>query len=104
VLTCREFVEFLMEFINEELEPDRRRLFLRHIAGCRDCAAYLESYRTTVALSRTCADSDEVLLEGAVPRGLIRAIVAARRNANAHFWHLIGAIAASPLLLFYFGS
>ena len=52
MLTCREFTDFLMEFLDDELPLARRRLFLRHIAACRDCAAYLESYSTTVALAR----------------------------------------------------
>ena len=103
-MTCREFVETLMEFLDGELRPDRRRPFLRHLAACCDCAAYLDSYRTTVALSRAVCAEPEAVGGEPVPRNLIASILAARRSANAHFWHLIGAVAASPLLFFYFGS
>ena len=105
MLTCREFIEFLMEFIDCELEPARHKLFLKHLAGCRDCAAYLDSYRATVALGRrVCSEPDKAVGEDEVPEKLIRSILAARRNSNAYLWHLIGAVAASPLLFFYFGS
>ena len=105
MLTCREFIEFLMEFIDGELEPARRRLFLEHLASCRDCAAYLESYRATVALGRrVCSEPDKAVGENEVPEELVRSILAARRNSSAYLWHLMGAVAASPLLFFYFGS
>jgi anti-sigma factor RsiW len=105
VLTCREFVEFLMEFIDGELEPAHRGLFLEHLASCRDCAAYLESYQTTVALGRrVCSEPDKPVGEAEIPEKLVRSILAARRNSNAYLWHLMGAVAASPLLFFYFGS
>jgi anti-sigma factor RsiW len=105
VLTCREFGDFLMEFIDGELEPARHRLFLKHVAGCRNCAAYLDSYRATVALGRrVCSEPDKPVGEAEIPEKLIRSILAGRRNSSAYLWHLIGAVAASPLLFFYFGS
>jgi len=105
MLTCREFTDFLMEFLDDELPLARRRLFLKHIAACRDCARYVESYSTTVALARGAwFEPNEAVGAESVPEGLIRSILAACRASSAHLWHLIGAVAASPILFFYFGS
>ena len=101
MLSCREFIDFLMEFVNGELEPARRRLFLRHIAGCRDCATYLETYRTTVALGRrVCSEREEAIRGESVPDELIRSILAARRIFIGRVVHTLLGIAAGPLLAF----
>lgn len=105
MLTCREFAGFLMAFLDGDLDPFRRRLFVEHIERCRDCDVYLESYRATVALGRrVCSEPDELVEEHNVPETLIRSVVAALRASSTHLWHLLAAVAASPLLFFYFGA
>ena len=46
-LTCRECVEFLMDYLDDGLAPDVRVTFERHLAACANCLRYLESYKTT---------------------------------------------------------
>ena len=111
MLTCRELADQLMEFVEGELHPFRRRMFLRHLARCRDCEAYLDGYRKAVALGRAasaetgdCSEREESPASRGVPEGLVRSILAARRASLAEFWHLLAAVAASPLLFFYFGA
>ena len=58
-MTCREFAEFIAEFLDGELPSAERRAFEDHLARCRNCARYLEGYRQTVALGRQAfADPD----------------------------------------------
>ena len=52
VLSCRELVSFLDDYLAEELPPERRAVSERHLALCDDCRRYLQSYRATVELSR----------------------------------------------------
>lgn len=80
-MTCREFVEFLMSFVEDELAEEPRREFERHVDECPDCLHYLDSYRETVRLGKTlCEDPDGPPPEDA-PEALVQAILAARRKA-----------------------
>ena len=36
-MKCREFVDFLMAYLDEELDPDQRALFESHIKACPPC-------------------------------------------------------------------
>ena len=78
MITCREFVEFLMDYLSGELPEDRRSTFDLHLAMCSACVAYMKSYQETVKLGKAVfADLDEQL-PAEVPEDLVRAILAAR--------------------------
>ena len=49
-LTCRELVELVTAYLEDELDRDARRRFDEHIHGCDGCTAYLEQMRLTVAV------------------------------------------------------
>ncbi len=76
-MTCREFVEFLGEYLSGELPESVRAEFDWHLAGCTDCAAYLESYRETVRLVEVSCTEPEGPVPEEVPEDLVRAILAA---------------------------
>ena len=77
-MSCREFVEFLMAYLDDELAQRERQVFEGHIEDCPSCGDYLNSYRTTVRLGQElCGSDDEVPAE--VPEPLVEAILAARR-------------------------
>jgi anti-sigma factor RsiW len=78
-MTCREFIEFLMQYLTGEVDPERRRLFEEHIGECEDCVAYMESYRTAVALGKRAYDDLDAPLPSEVPEQLVRAVIAARK-------------------------
>jgi anti-sigma factor RsiW len=76
---CREFAEFLMEYLDGALGDGERRVFEGHIEDCPACVNYLESYRETVRLgSRVCGSDDDVPPD--VPEELVQAILSARRE------------------------
>lgn len=80
-MTCRELIEFLMEYTEGRLAPDVRAEFDRHLSACPSCVAYLETYQQTIALAREslgCGADEQV--PGSVPRGLVNAILDARRR------------------------
>ena len=76
MITCRELIEFLDDYVAGALPSDRRRAFEEHLALCPDCVNYLESYRLTIDLGRKALLDDEAL--ATVPEGLVRAILASR--------------------------
>lgn len=77
-MTCREFVEFLMAYLDDELPPSQRREFDRHLARCADCVNYLTSYEETIRLGKLCCGDPEGAPPEDAPDELVRAILAAR--------------------------
>lgn len=80
-LTCRECVEFLMDYLDETLEPGVRATFERHLTACPNCVRYLESYRTTTTLCKKAFGETTTDELPDVPEELVRAILAARRES-----------------------
>jgi anti-sigma factor RsiW len=78
-MKCREFVEFLMEYLDGALADAERRVFEQHVGDCPACVNYLNSYRETVRLGcSVCSPDDEVPPD--VPEDLVQAILSARRD------------------------
>lgn len=83
--TCREIHDFLMAWLEGELEPAVGKRFEEHIAACSCCKNYVDSYRQTVELGRTAFDpcDDDASQEHApLPDDLVKAVLAARRKAS----------------------
>jgi anti-sigma factor RsiW len=72
-ITCRQLIEFIGDYLDGELDETERSDFERHLAVCRSCRAYLETYRQTTALVQALA-TDEPAED--VPEELIRTILA----------------------------
>jgi len=77
-MTCRDFIEFLMDYLSGELSADERAIFDAHLAECPWCVAYLKTYRETVALGKAALAEPEKGVPADVPEDLVRAILAAR--------------------------
>jgi anti-sigma factor RsiW len=52
MITCREVVEFLSDFIANELPAEQHARVERHLQLCPSCVAYVASYRVTVQVTR----------------------------------------------------
>ena len=51
-LTCREVIlEYLSDYLDASLSPDIVEELERHLAACKPCAAYLNTYRRTRELT-----------------------------------------------------
>lgn len=78
MITCRQFVEVIMAYMDDELDPGARAAFEEHFRDhCPECDTYLETYREAIRLGKMCSD-DEVPPE--VPEKLVQAVLAARRK------------------------
>ncbi len=78
-MTCREFVDFLMDYLGGELPTEQRTCFEQHLSECPDCATYLQSYEATIRIGKFMRAEPSEPLPGDVPEDLVRAILAARR-------------------------
>ncbi len=78
-MTCRDFAEFLLDYVDGGLPAEARRRFDEHIARCPDCVHYLQHY-TEAAKAGRLAVADEPVAD--VPEDLVQAILRARRDAS----------------------
>jgi anti-sigma factor RsiW len=81
-LTCRDVVEFLMDYLDHDLEPAQRDIFEAHLAHCDRCVAYIRSYEQTVRCGRQAFDRLDQPADAQLPAELVDAILAARRRAR----------------------
>ena len=77
-MTCREFVDFLMQYLSGELSLAERSVFEQHMAECPDCMAYLRTYEATIKLEKAAFDNPTGPVPDEVPEDLVGAILAAR--------------------------
>jgi anti-sigma factor RsiW len=94
-ITCREVSEFLLAYLELELEPEARDEFERHLNYCPPCVHYLDGYRETIELVRRCVRDNPAAQDNPAghdaeqrakhrpPEGLIQAILAAKRSTPA---------------------
>jgi anti-sigma factor RsiW len=77
-VTCREFADFMMDYLSGELPSESRARFEYHLSLCTNCRKYLTSYEETVKLGKRAFDADEADLPAEVPEELVKAILKAR--------------------------
>ena len=80
-MTCREFADYMMDYLSGELSPESRAQFERHVSLCANCRKYLTSYDETVKLGKRAFEDDDAALPADVPEQLVEAILAARRSS-----------------------
>ena len=76
-MTCREMIDFLMDYLEGELPPEDHARLDVHLAACPECVDYLDSYEQTVRLGKICCEAEDAGAE-ALPEELVQAILAAR--------------------------
>lgn len=75
-LTCREFLDLLLQFVENEAGTELAALCRRHLEVCRACREYLASYQETRRLARA-ASGTPAGAEAELPEDLMRQILAA---------------------------
>jgi anti-sigma factor RsiW len=65
MMTCRELVELLIDYLDGDLPEDRRRRLEMHLQMCPPCLVYLETYKATIRLTKRlpCTPPPPELLE-----------------------------------------
>ena len=82
-MNCREFTEFLHEYLFGDLPPAERAEFEKHLAECPWCVAYLDSYRKTIQLEQAAfAATKDAPPPADAPEELIQAILKARARSS----------------------
>ena len=79
-MTCREFADFIMDYLTGELPIEERALFERHLQRCPHCPEYLKQYQDSITAGRKAFDREEEEVPEAVPEELVRAILEVTKN------------------------
>jgi anti-sigma factor RsiW len=77
-MTCRDFSEFLWQYLSGELSAAERAEFEEHLAECDDCVRYLQSYKETIELGKAVFAHPDDPVPDEVPEELVQAILASR--------------------------
>ena len=78
MITCRQFEEFILAYLEGELSGRQKFVFELHINVCRECRDYLAAYKRTIEISRRAFDKPEQPVPDDVPEDLVKAILSAR--------------------------
>lgn len=47
-LTCQQVTDLIVDYVTGELDATIRAVFETHLQNCRDCVAFLNTYRETI--------------------------------------------------------
>ena len=78
MITCAQFEDFILSYLENELPPMQRRIFNLHLIVCRDCKRYLADYERAMECVSVMSDVDKKDLAD-VPEDLVQAILAAKQ-------------------------
>ena len=56
--TCRQMTDLVLGYLTGKLSPSVKREFEQHLAVCPDCMNFLNTYKKTVAVTKSVQQSD----------------------------------------------
>ncbi len=78
MITCRQFEDFILAYLEGELPAKQRFVFELHLKVCRECRDYLAAYRHTIEISKRVFEDPDQAVPDEVPEDLVRAVLDAR--------------------------
>lgn len=81
-VTCREFVEFLDDYLAGRLQGAPLVEFNNHLSKCPPCVLYMQSYQESIRLGKAALATAEAPVPEVIPEALIAAILAVREKAG----------------------
>ncbi len=79
MITCKEFEDFVHDYLDGELSARQHSQFELHIRLCHECRQYLQAYQRTIEVGRAVISSSDTSIPQDVPEDLIKAILKARK-------------------------
>ena len=77
-ITCGEFENFIVSYLDGTLEIGIRAKFEDHIRDCPACRQYLAAYERTVEVGKKVYEDAGAQISGDVPEDLVMAVLRAR--------------------------
>ena len=79
-MNCREFVDFLSDYLEGQLPGAAKDEFESHLRDCEDCDRYLSGFASTIGLTREAFSNPDGPVPDDVPEELVQAVESARRR------------------------
>ena len=79
MITCREFEDFVLRYLDGELSPQQAKVFEWHMRICRECREYLAAYKRTIEIGKATLGAPDSSVPDEVPEDLVRAVLDARK-------------------------
>lgn len=76
MITCRQFEDFIVDYLEGDLPGKDRRSFEIHLRFCRECRDYLDAYKASLDAAKQGLADDLAELPHQVPDDLVDAVVA----------------------------
>lgn len=80
MLTCKEFDDFMVDYLEGGLPVWQKYMCWLHVKMCRECAHYVRQYRRVVALGKEAFDNPDDEVPDSVPEELIKAALLHKRR------------------------
>ncbi len=80
MLTCKEFDDFMVDYLDGGLPVWQKYMWWLHVKMCRECANFIRQYRRVVALGQNAFDSPDSAVPDSVPEELVMAAMAHRKS------------------------
>lgn len=58
MVTCRQLVDLLSDYVDGELPPKLRRQLEAHVQDCEPCMAFINTFKQTQTMARTLHSED----------------------------------------------
>lgn len=78
MISCNEFEDFILAYLDGELPRDKVFLFELHLKVCRECRDYLAAYQASMHLTKSALDAGQRSELEDVPADLVTAVMEAR--------------------------
>ncbi len=78
MITCAEFEDFILRYLEGELTDKQRTVFEWHLRLCRECREYLAAYQRALEVAKVELSEPKAWAGDDVPEDLIKAILEAR--------------------------
>ncbi len=79
MITCREFEDFVLDYLDGVLPDRQAKRFEWHLRICRECREYLAAYRRTIEISKTALGPANGPVPDDVPEDLVKAVMDSRK-------------------------
>lgn len=79
-ITCRQFEEFVNDYIDGSLPLIKRVKVGLHLMMCRDCKSYISAYRKSIELGKAFFDNPDSEVPEDMPEELISIILENMKN------------------------
>ena len=80
MITCKEFEDFVLDYVEGDLPAAQRSVFELHMRMCRECREYLAAYQRSIEVGQAILGPGDDPVSTDVPEDLVKAVLEARKH------------------------